>query len=454
MKEFIRFQIALILWAGLFPAMAQTTASDKIYTPAIESWWTIFNDPLLDSLEEIGLQHNLDLRVMVARVDEARERIKVAQSYQYPSVQLNPYFARQSLSPNRPINMAMQEGQELNRVSLQTYQIPLDVSYEVDLWQRIKSQVKASTQLKEATEAELQAAALTVSSEIARHYFLLRAIDTEQAVVQRGISLRDSTLKIAEARYAAGLVNQMDVQRAETEVANARVQLEELTRSRREVELSLAVLVGMKPAEINIGRGQLPTSLPVVPAFSESDLALNRPDLIQSERMMASANTQVDISEAARLPRINLLGSAGLISREFNQMFSTNSGTYLVGASISLPVFEGFRNKSNIAIAQKQVEMADYTYQQRYLIAIQEVETAVANLEILSRQILVQQQALQSAQKTRLYARELYVKGLTSFLEAIDAERTALELERQAVNLKGQQVIYTLALIKARGGNW
>src|SRR5690606_6602257 len=161
----------------------------------------------------------------------------------------------------------------------------------------------------------------TVSSEIARHYFLLRTIDTEQAVVQKGISLRDSTLEIAEARYAAGLVTHMDVQRAETEVSIARVQLEELERSRREVELSLAVLVGMKPDDIHIGRGKLPVSLPAVPRFSESDLALNRPDLRQSERMMASANTQVGIHKAARLPRLNLLGSAGLVSRNVNQIF-------------------------------------------------------------------------------------------------------------------------------------
>jgi multidrug efflux system outer membrane protein len=453
MKKYIRFQIIIILCVGLSTAKAQTTFPDPNYTPLIESWWIIFNDPLLDSLEEIGLHHNLDLQVMVARVDEARERIKVAQSYQYPSVQINPFFASQSLSPNRPTALALQEGQVLNRHSLETYQIPLDVSYEVDLWQRIKNQVKESTQIKEATEAELQAAALTTSSEIARLYYLLRTIDTEQAVVQKGISLRDSTLDIAEARYAAGLVNQMDVQRAETEVGNARVQLEELNRSRREVELSLAILLGISPTDLNIARGKLPTLLPIVSAISETDLLLNRPDLKQSERMTASANSRVDMVKAARLPRLNLLGSAGLISRGVNQMLSANSGTYLVGARISMPIFEGFRNKSNIAIAEKQVQIAESTFQQRYLLAIQEVELAVSNLEILSRQALVQQQALQSAQKTRLYARELYVKGLTSFLEAIDAERTALDLERQAVNFKGQQLIYTIALIKAMGGN-
>jgi multidrug efflux system outer membrane protein len=453
MKVLVAFLMAVVLAGGLSPATAQP-AADKNNEPAIDSWWTIFNDPLLDSLEQAGLAHNQDLQVLVARVDEARARIKVAESYQYPGIRLNPYVANQSLSPNRPVAAGLQEGQVLNRFSLQTYQAPLDVSYEVDLWQKIKKQVRTSKQVQEATAAELQAGALTVSAEIARHYFLLRAIDTEQHVVARGIGLRDSTLKIAAARYTAGLVSVMDVQRAETEVANARFQLEGLGGSRREVELSLAVLLGLPPGQVHIAAGRLPASLPPVPALSAADMALRRPDLVQSERLLAAANTQVQTIKANLLPRVNLVGSAGLLSRDIGQLVSANSGTYLVGASVSVPVFEGFRNKSNVVVAQTQVQAAAATYQQRLLLAVQEIETAAANLTFLSRQALVQQQALQSARKTRLYARELYVKGLTSFLEAIDAERTALELERQAVNLQGQQAVYTVALIKALGGNW
>ena len=454
MKVVIQFLVLLILAVGVSSVVAQSVAANKSNKPIVDSWWTNFNDPLLDSLEQVGLQHNLDLQVMVARVDEARARVKVAASFRYPSVRLNPYVANQSLSPNRPVAVAVQEGQGLDRFSLQTYQVPIDVSYEVDLWRKIKNQVKTSKQVQEATEAELQAAALTVSAEIARNYFLLRTIDAEQTVLRRGISLRDSTLKITEARYQAGLVSIMDVQRATTEVAIARVQLEELSRSRREIELSLAVLLGVPPGEIRIAAGQLPATLPSLPTASASELALRRPDLVQSERLVAAANTQVETYKAFLLPRLNLLGSAGLLSRNIGPILSTNSGTYLVGASVSLPVFEGFRNKSNILIAQTQVQAASSTYQQRLLIAVQEVENAASNLNNLSRQALVQQQALVSAQQTRRYARELYVKGLTTFLEAIDAERTALDLERQAVNMQGQRAIYMVALMKALGGSW
>ena len=443
--------MALILAAGQYRALGQA-AADTNRNPVAGSWWTIFNDPLLDSLVRVGLQHNLDLQTMVARVDEARARLQVAASYRYPAIRLNPYAASQSLSPNRPVSAVLQEGQALNRFSLQTYSVPLELSYEVDLWQRIKKQVKTSKLIQEATEADLQAAALTVSTEIARHYFLLRAIDAEQSVVARGIGLRDSTLQIAQARYTAGLVSIMDVQRATTEVAQARLQQEDLSRSRRETELSLAVLLGLPPKEVRLAPGPLPAVLPTVPLAAAADLARSRPDLVQSERLVAAAHTQVATQKAALLPRLHLLGSAGLLSRDIGPILSPKSGTYLVGASVSLPVFEGFRNKSQLAVGQAQEQAAAAGYQQRLLTALQEVETAAAHLELLSRQAQVQQQALASARKTRRYARELYVKGLTSFLEAIDAERTALELERQAVNLKGQQALYTVALLKALGG--
>ena len=422
--------------------------------PAADPWWTVFDDPLLDSLEQAGQQNNLDLQGVMSRVEEARARVKVAESYWFPSIRLEPGLSTQSLAPNRPLALQVQNEQQIARFQLNTYQIPLTVSYELDLWQRIRGQVKTTNLLRQSAEAEYLAARLTITSEIARTYWLLRATDTERLVVRRGIGLRDSTLRIAQARYQAGLVNEMDVQRAQTELANARFQLQSLDRSRTELELSLAVLVGVPSGSLRVAEGPLPDELPLVPTSLPTDLTFRRPDLLQSERLVAAANSQVKVSKTALLPRLSVQGSAGFISQDMGTLISPESGTYLAGAGISIPIFEGRRNRNNIVVAQKQAQTASLTYQQRLLTATQEVETALANLQILSQQTATQQQALQSAQRTRRYARELYVKGLTSFLEAVDAERTALDSERQAANLKGQQALYTVALIKAIGGNW
>ncbi|MCC9135391.1 efflux transporter outer membrane subunit [Pontibacter silvestris] len=436
------------------PDTSNSSVSESYSDRPVDEWWTVFKDPLLDSLEKTGLANNLDLQEVVSRVEEARTRVKVAESYWYPSVRLTPYIAKQSLAPNRPTTIQLQEGQVLNRYMLNTYQVPLDVSYEVDIWHKVKNQVLTSQQLAEATEAEYKAAQLTITTEIARIYLLLQSVDTERQVLQQSIGLRDSTLQIVRARYTAGLVSQMDVQRADTEVANTKFQLEALNRSRMEVSMSLAVLLGVSPTDFKIRQGSLPVFLPHVPATAPTDLIYRRPDLMQTERMVAAANSQVEVAKTAVLPRFNLIGSVGLTSRELSPLLNQNSGTYLLGGTISVPVFEGFRNKNNIVIAQQQVQTLNATYQKRILTAVQEAETALANLQQLSQQAVIQQQALESAQKTRQYARELYVKGLTSFLEAVDAERTALELERQSVNLKGQQLLYTVAYIKALGGSW
>lgn len=462
MKGFSKYLAGILVLGSTSFSYAQEQApvnSDSHVSEAgsgnlSEQWWTVFKDPLLDSLQQTGLANNPDLQAMLSRVEEARARVKVAESYWYPSVRLNPYIAKQSLAPNRPTTVQLQEGQLLNRYMLNTYQVPLDVSYEVDIWHKVKNQVQANKQLVEATEAELKAAQLTITTEIARVYLLLRTLDTERQVVRQSILLRDSTLQIAQARYAAGLVSQMDVQRAETEVANTRFQLEALNRSRAEVELSLAVLLGTSPTEFSIQEDELPALLANLPASTPTDLIYRRPDLMQAERMVAAANSQVEVAKTATLPSLNMIGSVGLTSQGLSPLLSQNSGTYLLGGSISVPIFEGYRNKNNIVIARQQVQTLNATYQKRVLVAVQEAETALANLRILSQQAVIQQQALESAQKTRQYARELYVKGLTSFLEAVDAERTALELERQSVNLKGQQLLYMVAYMKALGGSW
>jgi multidrug efflux system outer membrane protein len=330
----------------------------------------------------------------------------------------------------------------------------VDLSYEVDLWGRLKRQVQVSELLAEAGEAEYRTVQLAVAAEITRTYLLLRTTDAERNVLRRSLGLRDSTLAVADARYRAGLTSQLDVERARTEVANVRLQLESLSRSRTELELSLGTLLGAAPGNLSLGEGTLPAAAAVIPAPAPSSLATRRPDLVQAERQARATARQVGVNKATLLPRVSLTGSAGLVSREAGTLVEGNSATYLVGAGLSLPLFEGNRNRNLIIASQRQAEAAAAVYQQRVLQAGREVETALANLQILEGQLVIQGEAVQAAQRTRQLSRELYVKGLASFLDVVDAERTALELERQAVNLRGQQALYTVALIRALGGTW
>ncbi len=431
----------------------QTTSTAPAAMPAGEAWWQVFADPLLDSLVRAGLAGNLDLKAAVSRVEEARARVKIAESYWYPSLRLNPYVGTQSLAPNRPVPIPVQDGQ-LGRFTLNTFQIPVDLSYEVDLWGRLKRQVQVNQLLFEAGQAEYRAVQLAVVAEITRTYLLLRTTDAERSVLRKSLGLRDSSLAVADARFRAGLTGQMDVERARTEVAGVRLQLESLLRSRTELELSLGVLLGAAPGNLTLREGPIPAAAGTIAAPDPASLVSRRPDLVQAERQAGATARQVGVNKAALLPRLNLVGSAGLISREAGLLAETGSATYLLGAGLSLPLFEGNRNRNLIAVSERQAEAAALSYRQRVLQAGREVETALANLQLLTGQLATQQEALASAQRTRQLSRELYVKGLTTFLDVVDAERTALELERQAVNLQGQQTLYTVALVRALGGSW
>ncbi|MDJ1504903.1 efflux transporter outer membrane subunit [Xanthocytophaga agilis] len=465
MKVFTNYLTGLVALIISLSGMAQSTTavteSDKIQpstqqkdpVPATNQWWQLFQDPLLDSLIQVGIANNLEIKSVMNRLEESRTRIKLAESYRVPSVRFDPYASTQNLAPNRPLALQVQD-QQVKRFIMNTFQLPIDVSYEVDIWQRYRKQIQVNQILSQATEAERQAVQLTVTTEIARSYLLLQTTDTEKRVLEQGLRLRDSTLQVVKARYKAGLTTEMDVQRAQTEVATIQIQLQSIQRTRSELELSLAVLTGAEPTQLNVPEKTLAETLPVVPAASASELPLHRPDLIQSAYMTTIAEEQVRINKAALRPRLNLIGSAGLTSRKVDMLLSSNSATYMVGGSIVIPIYEGNRNRNNVVLAQQQVQTATSTYQQRVLTAKKEVETALVNLQILTQQNVSQQQALESALKTRSYSRELYVKGLTTFLDVVDSERTALDLQRQAVNLHGQQALYTVALIKALGGSW
>ncbi|MBD0255502.1 MAG: efflux transporter outer membrane subunit [Cytophagales bacterium] len=431
----------------------QPAAGTAVALPGEQAWWQVFADPLLDSLVGSGLAGNLDLKAAVSRVEEARARVKIAESYWYPSLRLNPYVGTQSLAPNRPVPIPVQDGQ-LQRFTLNTFQVPVDLSYEVDVWGRLKRQVQVNQLLFEAGQAEYRAVQLAVAGEITRIYLLLRTTDAERGVLGRSLGLRDSSLAVADARYRAGLTGLMDVERARTEVAGVRLQLESLRRSRTELELSLGVLLGAPSGALTLREGPIPAVAGTLAAPEPASLAGRRPDLVQAERQASATVRQVGVNKAALLPRLNLVGSAGLVSREAGLLAETGSATYLLGAGLSLPLFEGNRNRNLIAAAERQAEAAALGYQQRVLQAGREVETALASLQLLTGQLAIQGEALASARRTRQLSRELYVKGLTSFLDVVDAERTALELERQAVNLQGQQALYTLALIRALGGSW
>lgn len=408
-----------------------------------------FVDPELDKLIEAGLSFNPDVKNALSRVEEARIRIRVAESYLQPTVRGNPGIQTQSLSPNRPVQFVNVRAQ---RVQLTTFQIPVDASFELDLFRRLRQGVRLSEIQTQITEADVRITRLAVASEIARLYALVRSNDAEQTVFDRTLSARDSVLAVVRERFRIGLTSEIDVRRAETEIGNLKTQQSALQRSRHELENGLAILTGQSPESFTLSRAILPTYPTPTYATITPELLKNRPDIQQTDLQIAAADVNADIASKALKPRIIAAGSGGLISGRVGDVLLPSSYTYTVGATASFPIYEGRRNRENINLAKQQVQTARTVVDQRLVNAQREAEVALDNIRDLETQITNQQNVIETAGKTELLVRDVYKKGLTTYLDVLDAQRTSLEAERQLAQLQGQRLIYAVALWKALGG--
>ena len=415
-----------------------------------------FGDPTLESLIQLGLANSPNLRAALSRLEEARIRVKVAQSFLSPSLRSSALITSQSLSQHRPLAIATAVPDELPRFQLNTFQLlPIDASYELDLFKRIRSSIAVADLQAQASVADYQAFRLTLASDIARTYFLIRGNEGEQAVFRRNIQSRDTTLSILRERFRVGLISQIDVQRAETDYAGLQVTLKGLDRVRRELMNGLAQLCAQDPTQFSIPAGLLPATVPSYPYASvAADQLQRRPDLLQYIRQNQVAAAQVTLQQNTTLPRVTLVGSGGLLSGRFGPWFTPSSATFLVGINASVPLYEGHRARQNIALSKQQVQTNQYSYQQAIQLAQRDAETALDNLTLLRQQIDLQNQTLTLARRTELYNRELYLRGLATYLEVLDAQRTILGAEQQLVQLRSQEAQYVVALLRAIGGDW
>ncbi|MBD2703621.1 efflux transporter outer membrane subunit [Spirosoma sp. BT702] len=414
-----------------------------------------FGDPLLESLIQLGLENSPNIKAALSRLEEARIRVRVAQSFLSPSLRSSALITTQSLSEHRPLTIP-NAPDELPRFQLNTFQfLPIDASYEVDLFKRIRSNIVVADLQAQATQADYQAFRLTLAADIARTYLLIRGNDSEQAVFRRNIQSRDTTLSILRERFRVGLINQIDVQRAETDYAGLQVTLKGLERARTELVNSLAQLCAQDFVQFSIPNGALPTQMPVYSYTSvPAEQLQQRPDLLQFSRQNQIATAQITLQQASTQPRINLVGSGGILSGRIGNWFTPASATYLLGINASVPLYEGHRARQNIALSKQLAQTSQQTYQQAMQLAQREAETALDNLTLLRQQIDLQGQTLTLARRTEQYNRELYVRGLATYLEVLDAQRTILTAEQQLVQLRSQEAQFSVALLRAVGGEY
>ena len=413
--------------------------------PAPQAWWKLYRDPTLTSLVERALDRNQDIAASAARLRQARAMSASARSLFFPDVNLGAN-AERSKSRFRGPN----GGSSLSN----TFAIPVDLSYEVDVWGKVRRQVESASASESAAGEMLNALRLSVAGEVAQTYWALRAVDADRAVLARTLEIRSKALDLLTKRRDAGTISGLDLARAETEVASAEADRIQLDQTRVELVNALAVLAGSAATGSTIAEQTDLPKPPSVPVSVPSEVLRQRPDIRAAERNVAAANADIGVATAAFYPSFGIRASGGLDSTTMSNLFDADSLVWSLGAGATLPLTsqKWLKAQRDAAIAAHDAASAEY--RQTVLESIREVENALQGSVILERRQTAQDQALEAARKTFDLSAKRFKSGLVSFLDVVDAERTRLDAERGANAIRAERLAVSVSLIKALGGEW
>jgi multidrug efflux system outer membrane protein len=412
-------------------------------------WWELFGDTNLNALQIQAWQANQQLKAAVARVDEARATARVARSEFLPTVDFNPSYQRERYSPN--------EVPGFGNLTANTFSTPLDLSYEVDIWGRVRRNFESTRADAQASLAEFYNVLLTLNSEVAQNYFSLRSLDAEIATVTRTVALRHEQVGLVSGRFKGGVGNNLDVAQAQTDLATTEAEAASLAQQRDHLENAIAILVGRNPSAFKLPaltETNWNPQPPEIPAGLPDDLLERRPDVAQAERLLASANARIGVAKAAFFPVVTLTGSGGYLSADVSTLFNWESRVWTFGPGVSLPIFSGGRNQANYRRSQAAYQEAIANYREQVLVAFGDVENSLSDIRHLAEQSEAQERAVQNARQAAEFATERYRAGIVAYIEVVDDSRDILAAERANAQLAGQRLVAAVQLIKALGGGW
>ncbi|MFN2646851.1 MAG: efflux transporter outer membrane subunit, partial [Burkholderiales bacterium] len=406
-------------------------------------WWKAFSDPVLDELVERADRNNTSIRVAAARLTQARAFVRASDAARKPQVDVSASAARAGGIVNGvggPARSLITAG--------------ADLSYEVDLFGRLRQASSAARFDAEASQGLLQSTRLLVQAEVAQTYIALRALDAERALVRSTVAAYRETLALTDRRYRAGDVAELDVARARTEVAATESDALALDRRRAELEHALAVLVGEPASTFALEDREWTTALPTIPAGVPSTVLTRRPDVSAAQSSLIAAQTRVGVAKAAWFPSIALTATAGYASPDLSDLFKWSSRAWGLGLLGALPIFDGGRRKAGIEAAGADFDIAIARYREQVLVAFRDVEDQLAALRLLAEQAEAQERAVSSASRSTALSEVRYRNGYVSQLDLLDAQRSELRNRREALQVRSAQYLSTVALVRALGGAW
>jgi multidrug efflux system outer membrane protein len=430
------------------PTGFKSSTPEEARQPGLKlDWWTLFGDATLTKLEEQAFQANQDLKAAMARVMEARAAARIAMAGYYPQVSFNPLVDRSKSSPNAP----RAQGSSVTATDIQA---PFDLSYQVDLWGKIRRTVESADAQAQASAADLGVVLQTIQSDLAQDYFTLRSLDDQIQIVGRNVDSYQHELSLLQTQFKAGLVGRINVVQEEAQLYSTQTQLLELQRQRADLEHAVATLTGRPPSELSLPAQPLVANPPTIPAGLPADLLRRRPDVAEAEQNLTAASAQIGIAQAAFYPNLTLTATGGFEATDLRHLASWQSRIWSLGAGAVVPIFQGGALDAGLEQAKAHYDELLAAYRSKVLQAFQDVEDSLTDLHLRADEAKAQTQAANSSREYFRLAETQYQQGLLSYLQVIDAERTLLTNELTSSQILGQRFVSTVQLIKALGAGW
>ena len=416
-------------------------------------WWRLYGDPDLDQLIASAQASNQTVRQAVARVDEARALARVAGSFLYPTISLDPRFLRERNSGNRDSTIT---GRLVQRsTTINDWLVPLDLTYEIDVWGRVRRSLESATAQAQASADDLAVVQLTVETDVAQFYYGLRSLDAQAQILTENVASYREQVRLLSAQVKSGLVSPIVLNQAQAQLQATLAQQRDIERARADQEHALAILCGRPAPSFTVAPNPLHEgSPPAVPPGLPAQLLARRPDVAEAEQTLVAANAQIGVATAAFYPTFNLTGAAGFESANLSSLFNWRSAVASIAPSISFPIFQGGRLNANLEATEARYRQTVAAYVNQVLVAYADVEDALTDLHALSDEVGSLREAVSASENYLRLAQAQYKFGLADYLIVIDAERTLLANQlslAQAVNL---QMAASIHLIKALGGGW
>ncbi len=418
-----------------------------------DAWWKLFGRPELDPLIAQLDASNQNLKLAEAQYRQSRAAVGVARAGAFPTVGASVSATRSHhVGPSSSAASAVATGTKGGDAT--TFSLPVDLTWELDLWGRVRRLVESSEGAAEASAADLESALLSARAALVQDVLQVQALDTEVQLLRAAEQDYEKTVEVTRHRYEQGVASRSDLLQVQSQLDTTRAQAIDLGVQRAQVEHAVAALLGKNASSFSLPPGTLAGEPPRVPAVLASELLERRPDVAAAERRMAAANAQIGVATAAWFPRITISASAGFLSSDLGKWLSWPSFFWSVGPALAQTLFEGGLRSAQVDQARASYDAAVASYRLTALTAFQEVEDNLVALRVLEEEAKVQDRALQAAREASQIVSNQYRAGTVSYLDVLVSETSTLSAERTALDIRSRRWAATVQLIKAIGGGW